>query len=300
MATGSISDRYLQGMNQAKHRGVAVWFDQHKSSTFRNAQGEAIFENGRPYHSIVELKTKMPVGPVMPLGWSAPIEVPQQYVIRAIGKATNLPQSVGMILTNVVTDRIRIDYAQMYTDDRQAAVEHWRAAVKFADAKGWEPPKFGHAMDPRLLAIVGPAPRSPKIAQALQAGNPWALGMKMPTRDPVTGQMRVEEDEALVRLLLLNRGDVLTPDEVEREEEAAGQRKELASPDVLAEARAIVEEYKRLVAEAKAEKAGTAKRSDTAKPKKAERTPEQKAADAARMAKARASKKAPPAPAHAG
>src|SRR5262245_33517524 len=98
MATGNISDRYMQGMNQAKQRGVAVWFDQHRSTTFRNAHGDLVFENGRPYHSIVELKTKMPVGPVMPFGWEAPVEVPQQYIINAIGRATFLPQTAHALL----------------------------------------------------------------------------------------------------------------------------------------------------------------------------------------------------------
>mgnify|MGYP001559357070 CR=1 FL=1 len=246
MATGSVHDRYMAGMNQAKHRGVAVWFDQHKSSTFRSATGELLFENGRPYHSIVELKTKMPVGPVMPFGWEAPVEVPQQYIISAIGKATNLPSGSGLLLQHVTTDRIRINYEQMYTDDKAAQLTHWREAVTKADAMGWEPPKMGRPMDRRLIALVGPAPRDPRIAQALKAGNPWALGMKMPTRDPVTGLMRVEEDEELARLLLLNRSDIMTPDQEEREEES---RAALNQPDVLAETRAAIDEMRRLKAE---------------------------------------------------
>lgn len=249
MATGSVSDRYMNGMDQSKQRGVAVWFDQHKSSSFRNAQGETLFENGRPYHSIVELSTKMPVGPVMPFGWEAPVEVPQQYIIKAIGKVTSLPKSAGPILTNVVTDRIRIDYAQMRLDDDKALRDHWKEAVKVAAARDWPVPKFRAAMDHRLLAIIGPAPRDPRIAEALMGGNEWALGMKMPTRDPVTGQMVVEEDEELARIIMLNRDDVLTPEQVEREEAA---REVLASSSVTDETRALLAEAKRLFAEAKA------------------------------------------------
>lgn len=266
MATGTVHDRYMAGMDQSspKHRGVAVWFDQHKSTTFRDASGELIFENGRPYHSIVETKTKMPVGPVMPLGWEAPVDVPQQYIIRAIGKVTNLPRAAGNILSTVVTDRIRIDYAQMKADDTRAITEHWRDAVKVASARDWPVPKFRAAMDHRLIAIIGPAPRDPRIAEALMAGNPWALGMKMPTRDPVTGQMRVEEDEELARLILLNRSDVMTPEQAEREDEAQQARAEVQSPDVLAESRAVLAEVNAKLAELKAMQAGTA-RSDAPK-----------------------------------
>lgn len=275
MATGSVHDRYMAGMNQASHRGVAVWFDQHKSTTYRNAAGELLFENGRPYHSIVETKTKMPVGPVMPFGWEAPVEVPQQYIIRAIGKVTNLPSSASLILSQVVTDRIRIDYAQMKADDLRAITDHWREAVKVASARDWAVPKFRAPMDHRLLAIIGPAPRDPRIAEALQAGNPWALGMKMPTRDPETGQMRVEEDEELARLLVLNRSDVMTPEQVEREDAQSVTRAEVQSPDVLAETQRMLDEIKRLHAETKAMQAGMA-RSDAPKvshKKKAQQAP---------------------------
>lgn len=270
MATGSAGAKYMNGMNQAATRGVAVWFDQHKSSTFRNAAGELVFEQGRPYHSIVELKTKMPVGPVMPLGWDAPIHAPQQYVIDAIGKATNLPSSVAGILTNTTTDRIRINYQRWRTDAEQAVTAHWREAVAKADAMGWEPPIYGRPMDKRLLALVGPSPRSPKIADAFLAGDPWILGMLMPTRDAETGQMRVEPNVELERLLLLNRQDVMTPEEAEREAalaQAAGRatRAEVQQPDVLAEAQAMMAEAKRMMAETQAMLAGKATRTDTAK-----------------------------------
>lgn len=269
MASGNLGARYMQGMNQAAQRGVAVWFDQHKSDTFRNDKGERIFEQGRPYHSVVELSTKMPVGPVMPLGWQAPIHAPQQYVIDAIGKATNLPSSVAGILTNTTTDRIRINYQRWKTDAEQAVTAHWREAVAKADAMGWEPPIYGRPMDKRLLALVGPAPRSPKIVDAFIAGDPWILGMLMPTRDAVTGQMRVEPNVELERLLLLNRQDVMTPEEAEREaaadERARLSRAEVMQPDVLAEANAMLAEAKRLHAEMQAMAKGAATRTDTPK-----------------------------------
>lgn len=234
MATGNVHDRYMAGMNQSAHRGVAVWFDQHRNAAYRNAAGERLFENGRPYHSIVELKTKMPVGPVMPFGWEAPVEVPQQYIIKAIGKVTGLPASAGPILTTVVTDRIRIDYERMRADDEAACRAHWNEAVQKASQMGWEPPQYRKPMDPRLIALVGPAPRDPRIAQAFISGNPWALGFTD------------EVDVALQRLIALNRTDLMTPEEVEAEEEAIVDAKvardTLALPDIQAEVRRLVAE----------------------------------------------------------
>ena len=248
MATNNnASVRYLHGMDQAATRDIGVWFDQHRSSTYRNAAGESIFENGRPYYSIIETRSRMPVGPVMPLKWQAPVYAPDQYLVRSIGRVTNLPTVVGEgIPTRTTTDRFRIDYAAMLRDDMDASQVHWRLAVAEAAARDWDVPRWGQPMDRRLLAIVGPAPRSPKIAEAFIAGNPWALGQLMPSRDPQTGQMRVEEDEQLARVLQMNRDDLVTPEQAEREEEVREQKRtakrETTHPDVVAEALAKMNE----------------------------------------------------------
>lgn len=213
MATNnSLAHKYMNGMDQSAHRGVGLWFDQHRSSTYVNQHGERLFENGRPYFSVIELKTRMPVGPVTPLGWTAPFMVPQQYLIDSIGRATAVPISLGEGLPKSVnSDRIRINYAAMKRDDTEAAMAHWRLAVAEASQRDWDVPAFGAPMDRRLLAIVGPAPRSPKIADALMSGDPWILGQLMPTLDPQTKTMRVEPNEQLQRLLTLNREDLNDP-----------------------------------------------------------------------------------------
>lgn len=213
MATNtSIAHKYMNGMDQSTTRGVGVWFDQHKSSAYVNRVGERIFEQGRPYWSVIELKTRMPVGPVSPLGWSAPFMPPQQYIISGIGKATNVAASYAEGLPkSVTTDRIRIDYQRMKRDDNAATLDHWRLAVNLANENGWDVPAYLAPMDRRLLALVGPSPRSPKIADALLSGDPWILGQLQPTLDPATGTMRVEENEALARVLKMNREDVFQP-----------------------------------------------------------------------------------------
>lgn len=262
---------YMNGMNQARHRGTAVWYDQHRSATFRNADGDLIFENGRPYYSIIELATRMPVGPVMPLGWEAPVHAPQMYLLKSIGKATVLPKGYAEGLSkSVSTDRIRIDYAQMHRDDTQATQDHWRLAVAEAASRDWAVPEYGAPMDRRLLAIVGPAPRSPKIAEAFMAENPWALGMLMPTFNPRTNRMEVEEDEQLARILDMNRDDLLTPEQAKREADAREAAKAVASPDVLAEAKRLHEEAQAMFAEVKAM---LGKKSDGVPPVTAKRGP---------------------------
>lgn len=261
MATNSaIAARYMNGMDQSATRGVGIWFDQHKSSTYVNAKGERIFENGRPYYSVIELKTRQPVGPVMPLGWSAPFYAPQQYILQSIGKVA----SVGSSLTegipmNVTSDRFRIDYTAMKRDDTEATMAHWRLAVNEAASRDWPVPQMGAPMDRRLLAIVGPAPRSPKIADALLSGDPWILGQLMPTVDPKTGELRVEENEALARLLRLNRQDVFAADEWTDQAEAPTAELSEAKA-LLAEITKQKAELAALLAEAKGEAKAPKKR----------------------------------------
>jgi hypothetical protein len=116
----------MGGMDQTAHRGTAVWYDQHKSSTYRDAEGVAIFENGRPYYSIIELKSRMPIGPVMPLGWSAPLMPPQTYLLDSIGKLAKSNRVVtDGLQKSAVTDRIHINYDRMKREDEEATLAHW-------------------------------------------------------------------------------------------------------------------------------------------------------------------------------
>ena len=255
----AASARYIGSIpSQESLRSTQVWYDQHRNTSFRDARGNAIFENGRPYYSIIEIQSGMPVGPVMPLDWSAPIYAPQKYLLKSIGRITNLPISDGHegLRRDAKTDRFRIDYAAMRQEDEQASIDHWRLAVAHADKLGWEPPRYGAPMDRRLLELVGSAPRSPRIAEAFMAENPWALGMLMPVFNPATGRSEVEEDEQLARLLTLNRVDLLTPEqqdrEMEKREAEERSRREVAQPDVVEEARKMLAEVNARLAELKA------------------------------------------------
>ena len=238
---------------QYNARAHAVWFDQHRDSKFTNAEGARIFEYGRPWWSVVEKSTGQPVGPVYPMGWDAPFTVPMQYINQSIGRIArpelgNLPVPFG---TN--SDRFRIDYTQMQADDRWAKNEHFRRAVQIAASKNLPIPTFSTVMDSRVLELVGPLPRDPRIAEACMGGNKWILGQLMPTLDRVTGQMRVEEDVELARLLRMGNAALWTPEESERE--ALRLAQEQAEREERGRTVELPPEFKQLLADTLAMKA---------------------------------------------
>lgn len=219
-------------------RSHAIWFDQHRDSNFVNTSGEKPFEFGRPYWSVIEKASGMPSGPVYPMGWDAPWHAPQQYIVTSIGKIQRTEALATFAPKGVNTDRFRIDYGQMIQDDTGAMQAHYKLAVTVANQKNLPMPKWGEAMDSRLLVIVGVPPRSPKIAEAALGGNKWLLGQLMPTRDPQTGQMVVEEDEQLSRLIKMGREELWTPEQAERD---AARRAE-AEAAVSGDQKALLEE----------------------------------------------------------
>ena len=216
MATNSaIAAKYMGGMDQTKTRDHAVWFDQHRNSSYTNAKGEHPFEDGRAWWSVVELRSGMPSGPVHPLEWSAPIDIPQQYVIDGIGRSAKTASSGSALLAvSTKTDRIRIKYEDMLRDDKEQALNHWRLCVANATRHNLPIPQLGERIDYRLIELAGPEPRSPKIAEALMAGNPWILGQQMPTFDPKTQTWSVEEDEQLAKLIRRSERNALLPQDV--------------------------------------------------------------------------------------
>ena len=128
---GQLGSVAMDGMrDQAKQREFAVWFDQHKDTTYTNAAGERIFEEGRPYWSTTEKSTKMPVGPVYRAGWVAPWEPPQQYIVSSIGRIAKAHLFGGVLPRGTSTDRFRIDYGQMITDDREATRQYHQMVVE--------------------------------------------------------------------------------------------------------------------------------------------------------------------------
>ncbi len=233
---------------QAKARSHAMWFDQHRDSKYTNAEGVRIFEYGRPWWSVIEKASGMPTGPVYPLGWMAPFLPPPSYINDSIGRIPKQEFGEGIRPMETQSDRFRIDYLRMMQDDREATLTHYQYAVQVASQKNLPIPRMGEVMDHRLIAIVGIQPRSPKIAEACLAGNKWLLGQQMPTPNPLTGRMEVEEDEELARLLKIASPSVWTAEQAERAADATAQvSSELK--EMLAEALAMKQELAKLKAE---------------------------------------------------
>jgi hypothetical protein len=66
-----------------------------------------------------------------------------------------------------------------------------------------------------LRLVVGPPPRSPKIAEACIAGDKWILGQQMPIAERNTGRMHIPENKELARLLRLQREQFHTMSELD-------------------------------------------------------------------------------------
>lgn len=271
LARGQLGSVPLDGMrDQAKNREFAVWYDQHRDSSYLNAEGKHIFEDGRPYWSTVEKSTKMPVGPVYRAGWVAPWEAPQSYIVTSIGKITKGHIFDGSMPKGMTTDRFRIDYQQMATDDRQSYQQYYNHAVRVASDRNLDIPRYGSRFDFRLVAIIGPSPRDPRIAEAAMAGNKWLLGQLMPVYNPKTQRTEVIEDEQLARLLKQGDSDLITAEEAER----AAEREERSVgpvPDQVQELMAEMKAMKRELEAMRAEKA--AKRGPGRPPSKKDETP---------------------------
>lgn len=235
-----------EGYSQASNRGVMFWFDQHRDPHYRTPDGVAIFEQGRPYWSWVErpadgVDAPMPVGEVIPLGWGAPFYAPQQYIIKSIGKVTGRGDWLKGAGT---TQFFKIDYAEMLKHDTDAMQEYYRLAVAEAVRLKEPLPKYGQPLSPELRLVVGPPPRSPKIAEACIAGDKWILGQQMPITDRVTGKSYVPENKELAKLLRLQREQFHTMSELDELDSVNARPAVSSTADVekkLADQQAMIE-----------------------------------------------------------
>jgi len=91
--------------------------------------------------------------------------------------------------------KITIRYDKMIAEDTRATAAYYEAANKVAYEKGWPDVEYGALPKWQVRAVIGEPPRSPKIAQAAQAGDPWLLGFVL------------EPNVELDKLLKLSRGE---------------------------------------------------------------------------------------------
>lgn len=178
------------GWSQAQQRGLALFFDQHRSDKF---------PDGRPWWCYTErpangAATPMPVGDLQPHGWTAPWLPESKY----------MNMSMGTLNSN----RFRIAYDRMIVDYRQAWDEYYQRAAEEAAATNLPIPEYGEPLTWKLKAIIGRPPKSPKIPEAALAGDRWLLGF---TEEP---------NEQLERLLYSGSTQFASPAEAQRAEAA--------------------------------------------------------------------------------
>lgn len=73
--------------------------------------------------------------------------------------------------------RLTIRYDRIINEDTRASDIYYDAAAKIAFEKSWAEIQYGSLPPHAVRAIIGNPPRSPRIAQAAQAGDPWLLGL---------------------------------------------------------------------------------------------------------------------------
>jgi hypothetical protein len=220
-----------EGWSQNKQRTVGFFFDQHRDTTYRDAKGVAIFENGRPYWAYVEkpangVAMPMPVGEIIPIGWQAPWYAPQKYLVKSLGRiARDGNWHTGPGTTNY----FRIDYAAMIKEDSDAMQAYYEIAINEAARLNITPlPQYGQPLPHNLRLVVGRPPRSPKIAEAALAGDRWLLGQQMPELDRASGEYVIRENPVLARLIKMSHETLLTPDQSEAQQVA--QARAAAAP----------------------------------------------------------------------
>ena len=169
-----------EGWNQQSGRAVGLFFDQHKS---------AVYPYGRPWWawtetpadpthargcvgevSPVNADMKLPDGTIVK-GWSAPWVPEQKYIVMALSLLSG--------------NRFKIDYSRQITDYRAANERYYRLAASTAGAKNWQAPKMYGPVEFQLRAIVGDAPKSPKVPEAALAEDPWLLGFSTQENEKV-------------------------------------------------------------------------------------------------------------------
>lgn len=119
-------------------------------------------QHGRKWGGIIEIKTGQPAGPIQPLDFNPPLDVPQHF-LRFDPLEPNI---------------IEIDYAA-WIRSLEDAKHKWnqrlidRAQRLYGDQAG----KYVKKPSQELLEITGPEPHPVEPVQAAAAGNRWVLGL---------------------------------------------------------------------------------------------------------------------------
>jgi hypothetical protein len=160
-----------EGNGQHVKRSMTVFFDQHKS---------AEHPEGRPWWGWTEAAAdprhpKGVVGELLPVtatltvegttirGWNAPWLPEAKYIAASVGSITG--------------NRFKINYLAQIADYRTANERYYSSANEEAMSRNMPGVKMYGAVpfQIRSLKHVGNPPKSPKLPEAAQAGDPWIL-----------------------------------------------------------------------------------------------------------------------------
>lgn len=161
-----------EGWSQQTNRSPGIFFDQHKSPTHPDGRAWWCWTEtpADPTHprgivgELIPIGADLNIGGEIVKGWDAPWVPEQKYAVRG-----------AHILSG---NRFRIDYAAMITDYTAANRRYYEMCARECGAKNLPAPKMYGPVPFQIRALqgVGDPPKSPKLPEAAQAGDPWLLG----------------------------------------------------------------------------------------------------------------------------
>lgn len=160
--------------SQRDNRYLDTFYDQHRFTPR--------FPEGRPFHGYREFAANKPdrdgfIGGMLSQGRHAEPGEDPRAAWATVWTAPWLPEYKASYWDfNYARSKITLRYDAVYNDDKKALDQFYQAAAKLAGANGWGAVSYGVTPSYQVTAVLGDPPRSPKIAQAAQAGDPWLLG----------------------------------------------------------------------------------------------------------------------------
>lgn len=139
-----MSDKYMS--SQPDKRRPQRFTDQH----------------GRKWSGTIEIASGMPTGPVTPLDFEPPLEVPQEF----------------LKYDPMEPNFVKIDYAEWIASlTRAKAKWEQKLIIRARTLYGEQAGKYIQKPSPELLDMTGPEPSPVEPVQAAAAGNRYVLGL---------------------------------------------------------------------------------------------------------------------------
>lgn len=118
-------------------------------------------QHGRVFYATADGISQQPIGELQPVGFRPPWQPPMRFAKWRRDGDLNF----------------RWDYQSMADELSADVAAYYEQATKFALEHNLPVPDVGGVVDRRISAVFGPAPISPEIPMAADAGDPWLLGV---------------------------------------------------------------------------------------------------------------------------